>query len=105
MLCSSPISHPPHIHWLIYQVDDNSDADTNDPPNQPNNETVVGLQHTESLTQVEVPCQPDNHDSIQELADVAQSLMVSNEFVFQLYFIHFITLIPPHAEFFYKPSA
>ena len=83
VLCSSSISHLPHIHQLIYQADDNSDADTNYPPNQPNNESVVGLkQPPESLTQVEVPCQLDNHDSIQELADVAQSLMVSNEFVF-----------------------
>ena len=83
MLCSSSISHLPHIHQLIYQADDNSDADTNDPPNQPNNESVADLKQTpESLTQVEVTCQPDNHDSIQELVDVAQSLMVSNEFDF-----------------------
>ena len=83
MLCTSSISHLPHIHQLIYQADDNSDADTKDPPNQPNNESVVGLkQPPESLTQVEVPCQPDNHDSIQELVDVAYELMVSNELVF-----------------------
>ena len=83
MLCSSSTSHLPHIHQLIYQADDNSDADTNDPSNQSNNESVAGLkQPPESLTQVEVPCQPDHHDFIQELVDVAQSLMVSNEFVF-----------------------
>ena len=55
-----------------HQADDNSDADTNDPPNQPNNESVAGLkQPPESLTQVEVTCQPDNHDSIEELVDEA----------------------------------
>ena len=55
----------------------------NDPPNQPNNESVAGLkQPPESLTQVEVTCQPDNHDSIEELVDGAFNLMVSNEFVF-----------------------
>ena len=83
VLCSSSISYLPHIHQLIYQADDNSDADTNDPPNQPNDESVVGLkQPPELLTQVEVPCQPDNHDSIQELVDAAQKLMISNEYVF-----------------------
>jgi len=55
----------------------------NHPPNQPNDESIVSLkQPSELLTQVEVPRQPDNHDSIQELVDVAQKLMVSNEFVF-----------------------
>ena len=83
VLCTSSLSHLPHKHQLISQADDHSDADMNDPPNQPNNESVAGLkQPPESLTQVEVPCQPDNHDSIQELVDVAHSLMVSNEFVF-----------------------
>ena len=82
VLCTSSISHLPHIHQLIYQADDHSDADMNDPPNQPNNESVVGLkQPPESLTQVEVTCQPDNHDSIEELVDGAYKLMVSNEFV------------------------
>ena len=66
MLCSSSVLYLPHIHWLNYQPD----------------ESVVGLkQPPELLTQVEVPRQPDNHDSIQELVDVAQMLMVSNEYV------------------------
>ena len=81
VLCTSSISHLPHIHQLIYQADDHSDADMNDPPNQPNNESVAGLkQPPESL--IEVTCQPDNLDSIEELVDGAYNLLVSNEFVF-----------------------
>ena len=54
----------------------------NDPPNQPNDKSVVGLKHPpELLTQVEVTRQPGNHDSVQDLVDVAQMLIVSNEYV------------------------
>ena len=56
----------------------------NDPPNQPNNDSVVGLKHPlELLTQVEVPrpVQLGNHDCVLDLVDVAQILMISNEYV------------------------
>jgi len=79
VLCTSPTSHLPHIHQLIYQADDHSDADMNDPPTPPNNESVAGLkQPPESL--IQVTGQPDNHDSIEELVDGAYNLLVSNEF-------------------------
>ena len=75
VLCTSSISHLPHKHQLISQADDHSDADTNDPPNQPTNESVAGLkQPPESL--IDIP------DSIEELVGGAYNLLVSNYFFF-----------------------
>ena len=86
MLYSSFISYLPHIHQLIYQSDDHSDADTNDPPKQPTNESVSGQKQppatNESVAGLKQPPESliDIPDSIEELVGGAYNLLVSNDF-------------------------
>ena len=89
VLCTSSISHLPHKHLLISQADDHSDADTNDPPNQPTNSSVAGLKLPPATNESVVAGlkQPpesliDIPDSIEELVGGAYNLLVSNYFFF-----------------------